>query len=263
MDGLGKVLTEADFRYLIRIAAPQAKDPASLARAMREDPDILLGMLRDSRVVAHLLAEPERVVTSSPRLFFAVLLVRIRAELELSTYTVEQEDRHRMLVFDSREVAGLMHRPDVLGYLVGMLVSFLKIRSQSVVVRLRKGMWSRIDSSDMDLEGLMRRGQIAGPDELFALERRIGDLCLFLSGFFPGARTAPPGRRTGAEGSRERLAEIGRHHYRSASVRAEAEALSVAETLEELARRFDIAVKPLELMASRYLEGWKSRIFAV
>jgi hypothetical protein len=263
MTELGRVLSETDLRYLIHLAAPQARDPASMLRALREDPDILLGMLRDARVVGHLLAEPERVLTASPCLFFAVLLVRIRAELEQTTYTVEQEDRHLMLVFDSREVAGLMHRSDVLAYLVGMLTSFLRVRSQSVVVRLRKGVWSRMVSNDTDLECLLRSGEAAGPEDRFALERRIGDVCLFQSGFFPRARGTRAGRQAEPQGARESLAEIGRQYYRRASRRREAGELSVAETLEELADRFDIAVKPLALMASRYLEGWKTRIFAL
>jgi hypothetical protein len=259
---LGRVLTEADLNYLVRIAAPGAKDRASLVRALREDSDILLGMLSDASVLKHLLAEPERVLTASPRLYFATLLVRIRSELEHTTYTIEQENRHLMLVFDSREVAGLMHRPDVLAYLVGMLASFIKIRTQSILVRLRKGMWRRMDYSDMDLGNLITWGERAGPEELFPLERRIGDVCLFQSSFFPTA-PAPKGARA-AEllWTRERLAEIGRHYYRTASRRSEARDLAVAETLEELAERFDIAVKPLALMSSRYLDRLKTRIFA-
>lgn len=260
---LGRVLTEADFQYLIRIAAPGAKDRASLSRALREDPDILLGMLSDPGVLKHLLVEPERVVAASPRLFFATLLVRIRTELEHTTYTVEQENRHLMLVFDSREVAALMHRPDVLAYLVGMLTSFISTSTQSILVRLRKGMWSRTDYSDMDLGNLITRGERAGPRELFPVERRIGDVCLFQSSFFPGV-PAPSGvRRAEPSANRQRLAEIGRRYYRAASRRSEASDLAVAETLEELADRFDIAVKPLALMAGRYLDRLKVRIFAL
>ena len=263
MHELARALSDGDLQYLIAVASPGTRDETRLLRALREDADILTGMLRDPRLAKHLLAEPERVVTASPRLFFAALLVRIRAELEQTTYTVEQEDRHLMLVFDSREVAGLMHRADVLAYMVGMLVSFLKIRTQSLLVRLRKGTWHRMSFSDMDLECLIALGGRAGPRELFPLERRIGDVCLFQSSFFPRAHEPRTGSRSESHERRERLAEIGRHYYGLASRRAEAQELAISEALGELAERFDMAVKPLALMAGRYLDRLRERLFAV
>jgi hypothetical protein len=259
---LARVLTDGDLGYLARIAAPQAKDPAALVRAARQDADILSGMLRDARLYRHLLAEPERVVTVSPRLFFAVLLVRVRTDLEHTTYTVEQEDRHRTVVFDSREVADFMHRGDVLAYLVSLLVSFLRIRTQSFAVRLRKGTWRRVEYNDMDLDGLVALGERVGPERLFPLERRIGDVCLFRSSFCPGSEAPSRAPGGGPPRGRGELAEIGRRYYRLASRRGEARELDVGETLETLAERFDTAVKPLDLLARRYLDGLRDHAFA-
>jgi hypothetical protein len=260
MHGLSQVLRDADLAYLAGVTAPRAKEVGKLLVAMREDEDILLGMLRDPRLFRHLVGEPERVVTASPRLFFAALLVRVRGDLEQTSYTVEGVDRHRAAVFDSREVAGLIARSDVLAYLVGMLTSFLRVRTQSLLVRLRRGMWRRVNYSDLDLESLLVWGELAGPDELFRLWRRIGDVCLFRSGFFPASASAAT--PAAARREREKLAEFGRRYYAMASKHKEARDLAITETLEELATRFDMAVKPLALMASRYLDALQGRIFA-
>jgi len=266
MGELGRALSDADLSYLIRIVAPQAQDAERLRRALREDNDILAGMLRDARLGKHLFTDTDRVIAASPRLFFAALLVKVKDDLERTTYTVEKEDRHRAAVFDSREVAGLMSRSDILAYLVGMLAAFLKIRTQSFVVRLRKGMWQRVEYNDMDLDSLLGYGERAGPEEVFSLWRRIGDVCLFRSGFYTPAQGPQAGGTSGKGRRAERrtrgeLAEIGRHYYDMASRRHEAQLLSISEALSELAARFDMAVKPLDLLASRYLDALRERIF--
>jgi hypothetical protein len=104
----------------------------------------------------------------------------------------------------------------------------------------------------------VRARQVAA---VFPLARRIGDVCLFQSSFFPSAGGFPR-RETSAPGEmRGKLTEIGRHYYRVASLRSEARELAVADALEELAERFDVAVKPLALMARRYLDRLKERVF--
>jgi hypothetical protein len=262
MEELARVLADADLRYLVRIAAPEARDPAALAHALREDADILAGMLRDPRLLRHLMAESERVVTISPRLFFAALLTRIRSELERGTYTVERDERHTMLVFDSREVAGLLHRGGVLPYLVEMLGSFVRMRSRSCTIRLRRGTWRRLVSSDMDIDSLIAEGEHVGEGGLFGLERRIADVCLLQLGFYPGARAGRErdGVRSGT--ARERIAEVGRRYYHLASGRREAREQAVAETLEELAEHFAMAAKPLTLLARGYLDHLGEPLFA-
>lgn len=252
MSTLTRTFDDADRSYLIRITTPEARDPGSLHRALREDEDILLAMLRDTRMHRHLLGEPERLAAASPRVFFAVLLLRVRADLQGTTYTIEESSGHRAAIFDGKEVSELMGRPGILAYYVEMLVSFLRIRTQSFHLRLRRGMWSRVTVSDTDIESLLDWNRHVAPGGQFALWKRIGDLCLFRSSLYPAPRE---------RGAPETLAQIGRRHYALASRHPEARELSMVETLEELGRRFETAAKPLTILGRRYLDALRERIF--
>ena len=99
-----------------------------------------------------------------------------------------------------------------------------------------------------------------GEEERFAWYRRIGDLCLFLLGVFPDS--LPQGRGASAERrlSRADCLNSGRIFY-AAAARHPRAGTEAAEVLARLAEGFDLAVKPLDHLASRYLLRMRDRLF--
>jgi hypothetical protein len=232
-------------------------DRARMVRVLREDEEILRAMLADERLFRRIASDPEIIVRVSPRLLFCVLMGQVKKDLGQRRYTVEPD---RAVVFDSRRVASLLEDTRIADYLVEVLTSFVRVHSTSFTVRLRPGLWTRHRFSDLDLRGMIRHTAALEEAERFGWYRRIGDLCLFLLGVFPGFMPGVGGSPTARRLSRADFLQNGRSFYAAAAKHPRADA-AVAEVLARLAEAFELAVKPLDHLASRYLATMRDRLF--
>jgi hypothetical protein len=252
---------------------PERRDRDHVVDAIRDDERFLEAMLEDDRLFERLMSGEEILVQVSPWLLFHVLLRRARRDLKIETYTTERRRLQKVVLFDTGEVIDLLEKESLRDYLVRMMVSFTRIESVTVRVRVRKHVWRRYRTNELDVEGLMRYSQAV--DEPFRFEpyRRIGDVCLFLSGLFPSAIESKyrypvsgqvrPRARSRTVASREDYEAHGRAFYRLAAEHEMAEAQGLDTVLEALSERFILAEKALSFVADRYLGLMKHQLFEV
>jgi hypothetical protein len=252
---------------------PQRRDKDHVVDAIREDEGFLEAMLEDDRLFERLMSGEEILARISPWLLFDVLLRRARRDLTVESYTTERRRLQRVVLFDTDEVIDLLEEEPMRDYLVRMMASFTRIESVTVRVRVRKNLWRRYRTNELDVEGLMRYSQAV--DEPFRFEpyRRIGDVCLFLSGLFPGAIETKyrypvsgqvrPRARARAVASREDYEAHGRAFYRLASEHRMAEVQGLDEVLQRLSEQFILAEKALGFVSHRYLGLMKHQLFEV
>ena len=87
-----------------------------------------------------------------------------------------------VLPYVAREVYGTDQTG--LGYLAEMLVSFVKINSFTIPIRVRKGVWRKFRFSDFDINSLIKYSQMIEQDQRYHPYKRIADICLFTIGIF-------------------------------------------------------------------------------
>ena len=258
------VFKDEDLLLLVSVLMPGVEDRQRMVRVLREDDEILQGMIGDPRVFHRLLADPYSVLAVSPALFFSILLARVASDLAKQPYTVERSQGLTMALFDSAQVVTLLERRDLRAYLTDLLVSFVRINSFSTSVRVRRGIWRRIRFSDFDIDHLVRYASEIEESLRFPVYKRIADICLFTLGVFSPAEPAPaplpflqaasflrPGR------TRKDYIEQGTSFYALASRHRQAHAESLTEVLSTLAEKITLAAKPLSVMSSRYLQPFK------
>lgn len=239
--------SDNDLMCLVDFFMPNARNKERAVRELRDDEEMLAGMLSDSRLAEHFFENAERIIRASPRLFFAILLHRVREDLARRPYTFEHDSRRMMIIFDTEQIVELLSEQHMLVYLSAMLSSFAKINTHSVTVRVKRGIWRRMRFSDFDLQGLVRYLDITDEQYRFPIYKRIGDLSLFMAGVF-GADT-------------ENHLSFGRHYYRAAAAHDEAQRQEIEEVLQELAESVELAAKPLSFMADHYLGSLRSKVF--
>jgi len=217
--------------------------------------------------------DPQSLLQVSAHLFFTVLLNRVKMELKTRSYTIENGFGAHALVFDSAAVAGFLEDRRIRNYLADMLVSFVRINSYTIPVRVRKGIWRKYRFSDYDIESLMRYSEILSREQRFPSYKRIADICLFTRGIFHDQTQIKRVRATIAGEGKQELENYGRYFYRAAAEYAELmehQSLTVEEqrrlreiieVLLQLSEHFVMAVKPLSFMASHYLEPFKDELF--
>jgi hypothetical protein len=266
-------LVKGDLLFLIETLMPGAADHEDTAAHIREDVELITAMLDDERLFQRLMVDEEALVHVSPWLFFTVLLRRARRDLEKEAFTLERRARQKVVLFDTDQVIQLLEQEPVQDYLATMLASFTRVNNVTVPVRVRKGIWRRYRTSDLDVEGLIRYCQSL--DETFHFEpyKRIGDVCLFLSGIFPEHLDAQyryplsgklrPGIRSRIIRSREDYESHGRAFYRLAAEHERAKFEGVDAVLTTLSENFILAEKPLAFLAGRYLGFARRRLFDV
>ena len=286
MQGFRFILSDSDLLYLVKTLVPQTPDASRMIRVLRDDPEILDGMLKDPRLAHRLLDDPQSILQVSPSLFFAVLLRRVRADLEKERFTLEQSGGRSMALFDTPQIVALLDHAALLSYLTEMLVSFVRVSSFSTVVRVKHGVWRRVRFSDFDIDSLLSYGNAIEESRRFPVYKRLADICLFTLGIMPPAEP-DPFRAAGArpmEGlpaeSRPAAAAIlweslrvsrrrtrqdyltqGSSFYRLASLHPDAEVRQLADVMNTLAEKFALAVKPLSTMSSKYLAPLKDKVF--
>jgi hypothetical protein len=267
MDATRWDLNDTDLRFLVRFFMPETTDVERSVRTLRQDQDTLEGMICDSRLADYMSRDAVKIIKTSPKLFFASMIHRVKRDLQTRSYTFERESHKMMIIFDTQRIIDLLEDRDIHAYLADMLSSFVKIHSHTVTVRLRKGIWRTLHFSDFDVEGLIRYLDVTDEEFRFPIYKRIADLCLFYAGLFleqPEASSErAPVRKTRATARRpaREYYECGRHYYRAAARHYGAQLAEMEEVLGELSQHFELAVKPLGFLADHYLEPFATKVF--
>lgn len=266
-------LSDQDLLFMAETLLPGRDDYDRLVAVLREDAELFEAMLGADRLFERICAEREILVRISPHLFFAVLLRRAKKDLPQRLYTIERSARQRIPVFDTQHVADFLDEPEVPDYLADMLASFTKVQSFATAVRVREGVWHRYRFSDMDIDGLIRYCQTIEQPQRFAFYKRIGDVCLFLTGIFPEwvlsreryPASGQPRPRLPWQRVRtmEDYREEGSTFYEMAAQHETAQLMSLDKVLAQLSERFLDAQKALTYIAERYLQFTKQELFSV
>ena len=233
--------------------ATDTRERATLARAVREDRDIREAVLADDRVFHALLDSEEAFINVSGNLFFTVLLLRALKDLQDQGYTLEREGDIVMPVFDSAEVCAFLQPEQIRDYLVAVLAGFVKSEQRMVVARRRDGKPRAMRVNDLDLRSLIRFCRAVDEEHRFDLYCHIADLCLFASGVFSADRVWGYSAAT--------WREQGTLFYSLAAGHRHATYHELGDTLNALSENFSLAVKPLRLIADRYLSAMRDEVF--
>jgi hypothetical protein len=195
-------LTDQDLKLLIS-AAPAGTVPAGAGAAfLRHDPAAIPGLLSDPQVFGAVfgwadgpraaqsgLALPGQAAPVSPFLTFAVAVHRSAAELASMDHVAERTGpRQRVPLFDAPALRDFLGSPARRFFLAELLGSFTRVASGRYRVRGGGRMRTRRFS---ELDPVRLAGLLDGvPDaERPGVYRRLGDVCLFLSGVFPDYAT--------------------------------------------------------------------------
>ena len=270
--------TDGDLDFLVSIVVPGLSNALSVREAIRNDPTYRKAIVSDERVFSQVINDKESFLKISPSLYFEVLLRRAQKDLISSSYTIEREGRGNIPVFDTGKVAGFLDTPNMLEYLANMLASFTRIRSFVVPVRVRKGIRRRVRYNDMDVDSLIDFAARADESERFSYYKRIGDVCLFLTGLFRDSTYSQKSHvgsnfqsgtypRTTFVRKRRRSVEEyeseGRRFYRLAEEHPTASVLELTDVFSVLRDEFSAARKPLAFLAARYLHSRPNKLFDV
>ena len=247
--------SEGDLKYIMDSLAPAAGKRPTLARAVREDREIREAILADDRVFHAVTDTEEAFIHVSSYLFFTVLLLRARRDLQHQGYTMEREGDLTMPVFDSDAVCAFLRSAEIRDYLVGVLAGFVKTEQRSVTLRRHDGKLRRMRVNGLDLSSLIRYCRSIQEQHRFYLYRHIADLCLFASGVFAADRILGHSPAT--------WREQGTTFYALAAGHRQAEYHELSVTLQAFSENFALAVKPLKLIAARYLGALQEDVFGV
>ncbi len=248
---------------------PETNDKQRIVRILREDEEILEGMLADEKIQHRFFDDPLPLLRVSPALFFSILLARVKMDLERQPWTLERTSRFSTALFDSPQVVELLSNKDVRDYLTALLVSFVRINSFATTIRVHKGVWRRVRFSDFDIDSLLRYGSGLEESKRFPAYKRIADICLFTLGIFSPPQGAPhdalptlkEGLRMAQRRNREDYIAQGVTFYRLASLHKEAASRKLTEVLSLLSEKIALAAKPLTVMSARYLTPFKDKVF--
>ena len=270
--------TDGDLDFIVSIVLPGLSNALSVREAIRNDPAYRKAIVSDERVFFQVINDKESFLKISPSLYFEVLLRRAQKDLISSSYTIEREGRGNIPVFDTGKVAGFLDTPNMLEYLANMLASFTRIRSFVVPVRVRKGIRRRVRYNDMDVDSLIDFAARADESERFSYYKRIGDVCLFLTGLFRDSTYSQKSHvgsnfqsgtypRTTFVRKRRRSVEEyeseGRRFYRLAEEHPTASVLELTDVFSVLRDEFSAARKPLAFLSARYLHSRPNKLFDV
>jgi hypothetical protein len=262
-----------DLRFVVDTLIPERADPEHVVELLKEDEVLLEAMLSDDRLLEELMTDEEILLTVSPQLFFKILLLRARRDLEQEIYTVKRRHLQKIVLFDANRVVELITRPDVCDYLAMMLASFTRVNSMTIPVRVRQGVWRRIRVNDLDVDSLVRYAQILDEEHRFGIYSRIADACLFLIGIFPehiesGQHYPQSGQprlrlRSSLLHGLEDYEAYGRSFYRLAAKHPVARLRGLDQVLTTLSDQFVLAEKPLAFISTRYLSLRKHQLFGL
>lgn len=266
-------LVRRDLQFLVETLVPGYRDPDEAVSLLATDDEMIGRMLDEDRLFERVTGDEEILVRISPWLFFTVLLRRARRDLEQEAFTVEERARQKVVLFDADRVTDLIADDEVVDYLASLLASFTRVQSVTVRYRVRQGIWRRYRTSELDVDGMIRAAERMEEPLRYAAYRRIGDVCLFLTGMFPEyiesqhrypfSGQMRPAARGRMVVTREDYEQHGAAFYQMAAEHEAAVSEGLQEVLERLSEHFILAEKPLRFMANRYLQLRKGTLFDV
>jgi hypothetical protein len=286
-------LTSADVAVLTRARSLSQSDH-EVRRMLMARPQALIDLLSDDHVFKAVFddsPDAEQLLTASPFLVFAVAVHRAVTELEHASYVPEWLGPGRWApVFDVAEHRDFLAAAWRRFFLVELLASYTHVASGSVLVASRRG-WRRQRFSELDPVRLAGLLEIASASERPGILRRLGDLCLFLTGVFPdfvgrrgfgaveGDRIRRAGRlaqtlsphahspvadaELGDRGAVGLLEALGRRSYEAAYQLVPRPVPMASEVLGALPERFGQARRILNLITERYLFHRRDQWFAM
>jgi hypothetical protein len=252
---------------------PGRADQEHLVDRLTSDGTGLETMLEDDRLFQRLMREEDILLQISPWLFFTVLLRRAWRDLEREAFTIEQRGRQKVVLFDADRVVQLLAQETIRDYLATMLASFTRVESVTVLAELRPGTWRAYRTNELNVEGMMRYSQTLDEPFRFATYKRIGDVCLFLTGMFPeyingqyrypvSSRLRPRMRGRTVQKVEDYEAH-GRAFYQMAAEHELARREELEEVLMILSENFILVEKPLAFVANRYLQFARHTLFGM
>lgn len=253
--------SESDLRFVVETVAPERRDPERVVDLLRDKEDLLAPLLEDPRLAERLLNERDVFVRVSPYLLFAVLLRRLRRDLESRSFVLEADAQGRRLpVFAAREAASLLDAPELREYLVEMLCSFVRAHTGTLYWRER-GVWRKRKFSDLNLDDLIALCQLVEAQFRPPLYKRAADLALFLAGIYPdyGSLRRPVRRWTSGGRTLPEYEREGRRFY-SLAARKPTRPWP-AEVFEAMAERFTLARDVLNTLSEHYLKPLREQCF--
>jgi hypothetical protein len=266
-------LKRRDALFIVETLMPGRADRERVADRLAEDGGGLETMLDEDQLFQRLLREEDVLLQMSPWLFFTVLLRRAWHDLEREAFTVEQRGRQKVVLFDADRVVQLLAQEPVRDYLATVLASFTRVESVTVLAELRPGTWRAYRTNELNVEGMMRYSQTLDEAFRFAPYKRIGDVCLFLTGMFPeyinGQHRYPssgrlrPRMRGRVVQKVEDYEAYGRAFYQMAAEHELARRERLEEVLITLSENFILAKKPLAFVANRYLQFARHTLFGL
>jgi hypothetical protein len=266
-------LNRRDALFIVDTLMPGRADRERVADRLARDGDGLETMLDEDRLFQRIMREETVLLQISPWLFFTVLLRRAWRDLEREAFTVEQRGRQKVVLFDAGRVVQLLAQELVRDYLATMLASFTRVESVTVLAELRPGTWRAYRTNELNVEGMMRYSQTLDEAFRFAPYKRIGDVCLFLTGVFPeyinGQYRYPmsgrvrPRMRGQVFQKIEDYESYGRAFYQMAAEHELARREELEDVLKTLSDNFILAKKPLTFIADRYLQFARHTLFGL
>jgi hypothetical protein len=255
-------LTESDLKFVVETVATRRRDHEHIIGLLRDKDDLLEPMLEDPRLAERLVTEQEVFVRVSPYLMFAVLLRRIRRDLEGRSFVVERDARGRRIpVFEAPRAVQLLGDPSTREYLIQMLCSFVRTNT-GLVYWKERGAWHKRKFSDMDLDDMIALCQLVEPGFKPRLYKRVADIALFLTGIFPDHALSPV-RRPRSQAARRRTVpdyeREGRRFYALAA--RDPQPPWSASVFEALAEQFTLAREALAALSDLYLKPLRARYF--
>ena len=255
-------LSDADLRFVVSAVATQREDHDRVVEIIRDKPDILDVMLDDPKLFRRITEDDQAMLRISPWLLFSVLLRRAVKDLAGERFTVERiGSTERIPVFDTERVAGLMRDQAVRDYLVDMLASF--VRTEQTTVWYKSGRrFRRRTYSDLDVDDMIGLAGRVEPEQRFPYYKRIGDICLFVTGIYPehvlpgyeaSVNPQTPMRWRRWRRSLPDYTIEARRFYGLAAAHAQAREAGLVGVLSALAENFELARKPLNLLSDRYI----------
>ena len=269
-------LSPSDLHLVADASGRSAEAPASWIVAALAEPSV------HDAVFAHTDAP---FSLASPFLVFSVAVHGVARDLASATLTTEWlGPRTRLPVFDAPTMREFLDDADRRLYLSQLLSSFTRVAGWTQWTHTSRG-WRRSHFSELDPVQLAQFATMVSDAERPGVWRRLGDLSLFMTGVFPD-HTAK--RQLGSVGE-QRLRRItqlssdvqggdlpsavsnlgavglfelvGERAYRSAVKGVPRPLTQSMRVVDDIATRFRIARRVLNLVTDRYLFPLRSEFF--
>ena len=255
-------LTESDLRFVVETVATRRRDHDHIIELVREKEELLNVMLDDPKLAERLLNEEEVLVRVSPYLMFAVLLRRVRRDLEGRSFLFERDERGRRIpIFEAPQATQLLGDAGTREYLIEMLCSFVRTNT-SLLCWKERGAWQKRKFSDLDMDDMIALCHLVEPGFKPRLYKRIADIALFLTGIYPDNRSFFTRHLRSRAGRGRAVADYERDGQRFYTLAArEPEPPWSSSVFRDLAQKFTLARETLNTLNDFYLKPLRARYF--